>query len=206
MNYLIFLLSKLFKKLRLSSVKNSSLHDNSKLESGTTFYNSKIGKYSYCGYDCEILNTTIGNFTSIANSVVIGGARHPMEWVSMSPVFYAGRDSVNKKFVEFELDDLPFTDIGSDVWIGRGVIILSGIKIGDGAVIGAGSVVTKDVPDFAIVAGNPAKILKYRFDESTILELQKIAWWNFSDKKLSQYAMFIKDPLVFISTVNKENL
>ena len=205
MNYLIFLLSKLFKKLRLVSVKNSSVHNQSKLEAGTTFYNSKIGKYSYCGYDCEIINTTIGKFTSIANNVVIGGARHPLEWVSMSPVFYAGRDSVKKKFEKFELDDIPFTEIGSDVWIGRGVIILSGRKIGDGAVIGAGSVVTKDVPDFAIVAGNPAKILKYRFDKSVILELQKIAWWDFSDDKLSKYAMLIKDPFVFISTVKKEN-
>ena len=70
--------------------------------------------------------------------------------------------------------------IGNDVWIGRNVIIISGVKIGDGSVIGAGSVVTKDVPPYAIAAGNPAKIVRMRFDEETIKKLLKIEWWNWS--------------------------
>lgn len=205
MNFLIYLISKLFKKMRLSSVKNSIVHPTSKLESGTSFYNSKIGKYSFCGYDCEIFNTNIGSYTSIANNVVIGGARHPMEWVSMSPVFYSGRDSVKKKFVKYDLDKMQHTAIGNDVWIGRNSIILSGRVIGNGAVVGAGSVVTKDVPDYAIVAGNPAKIIRFRFEKSIILDLQRLAWWDFNEKKIQKYAKFIKNPAIFISQVQKEN-
>jgi acetyltransferase-like isoleucine patch superfamily enzyme len=204
MSYIKFIFSKIIKKLRLVSVKKSFVHRLSKLESGTSFYFSKIGKYSYCGYDCEIFNTTIGNFTSIANGVTIGGSRHPMEWVSMSPVFYAGRDSIRKKFARFELDQIPLTEIGSDVWIGRGAIILSGKRIGNGAVIGAGSVVTKDVPDYAVVAGNPARIIRYRFEKSIIFDLQKLAWWDLSDETIEKYSNYVKDPSIFISKLQKE--
>jgi serine acetyltransferase len=70
-------------------------------------------------------------------------------------------------------------EIGNDVWIGQNAIILSGVnKIGDGAVIGAGSIVTKDVPDFAIVAGNPAKVIRCRFDEAVIRKLKEERWWD----------------------------
>ncbi len=69
--------------------------------------------------------------------------------------------------------------IGNDVWIGANAIILPGVNIGDGAVIGAGTVVTKDVPPYAIVGGNPARVIKYRFDENTINTLLKIKWWDF---------------------------
>jgi acetyltransferase-like isoleucine patch superfamily enzyme len=162
-----------------------------------------MGKYSYCGYDCEIINAKIGNYTSIANNAVIGGANHPMNWVGMSPVFYAGRDSVKKKFSEFKLDQPKETHIGNDVWIGRSAIVLGGVKINDGAVVGAGAVVTKEVPHYAIVAGNPAKIIKYRFDEDTIQQLTKINWWSFSDAELSRFAHTITDVNLFIDAISK---
>jgi acetyltransferase-like isoleucine patch superfamily enzyme len=198
-----FLLAKLFKKIRLSAIKNSTIHRTSKVESGSLVYNTEMGKHSYCGYDCEIINTKIGNFTSIANNVVIGGSNHPMHWVGMSPVFYEGRDSIKKKFSEFKLDGPKETHIGNDVWIGRSSIVLGGVKINDGAVVGAGSVVTKEVPHYAIVAGSPAKIIKYRFDEDTIQQLIKINWWSFSDAELSRFAHTIKDVKLFIDTISK---
>jgi acetyltransferase-like isoleucine patch superfamily enzyme len=198
-----FLLAKLFKKMRLSAIKNSSIHRTSKVESGSLVYNTEMGKYSYCGYDCEIINAKIGNYTSIANNAVIGGANHPMNWVGMSPVFYAGRDSVKKKFSEFKLDQPKETHIGNDVWIGRSAIVLGGVKINDGAVVGAGAVVTKEVPHYAIVAGNPAKIIKYRFDEDTIQQLTKINWWSFSDAELSRFAHTITDVNLFIDAISK---
>jgi acetyltransferase-like isoleucine patch superfamily enzyme len=200
-----FLIAKFFKKIRLSAIKNSIIHKSSKVESGTLFYNSEMGKYSYCGYDCEIINAKIGNFTSIANNVVIGGANHPMDWVGMSPVFYEGRDSITKKFSKFKLDEPKVCHIGNDVWIGRSSIVISGVSISDGAVIGAGSVVTKDVPSYAIVAGNPAKFIRSRFDDETINQLIKIKWWSFSDSKLQSIAHTYNDIKLFINTINNLN-
>lgn len=78
------------------------------------------------------------------------------------------------------------TVIGNDVWTGRNVTIMSGVHIEDGAVIGSGAVVTKDVPPYAIVAGVPAKIIRYRFDQSTINALEQIQWWNWDDKIIAE--------------------
>ncbi|MCQ2044488.1 transferase hexapeptide (six repeat-containing protein) [Stutzerimonas kunmingensis] len=180
-----YLLSKVIKKLRFPSVIDSEIHKSAKVEAGTNFVSSRMGRYSFCGYDCDISHCDIGAFTSIASGVVIGGARHPMEWVSMSPVFYRGRDSVTKKFAEHTLQIASKIYIGSDVWIGRSAIILPGVCIGNGAVVGAGAVVTKDVPSYAIAVGNPAKIIRYRFSPAVINQLEEIKWWEFSDAKLA---------------------
>ena len=93
-----------------------------------------------------------------------------------------------KRFAKHEFDGILRTVIGNDVWIGKRAIIKAGVKIGDGAVVGAGAVVTKDVPPYAIVAGVPAKIIKYRFDEDTIAQLLKTKWWNLSDEELEKRA------------------
>lgn len=166
--------------------------------------NSTFGKYSFCGYDCTIVNSDIGAFCSIASNVVIGGARHPMEWVSMSPVFYAGRDSIKKKFSEHNRIDDVRTIIGNDVWIGENALIKSGVSIGDGAVIGMGSVVTKSIPPYVIVAGCPAKIIRKRFDDYIVDKLLQIKWWEFDDMRLHKYAKYVKTPDIFIHEVEKE--
>jgi len=196
-----YVLAKVIKKARPSAIKNSTIHHSSKIESGTSFVDSTMGRYSFCGYDCEIYRANIGAFTSIANGVVIGGARHPMEWVSMSPVFYAGRDSVRTKFAEHVLVAPDFVHIGNDVWIGRSAIILSGISVGDGAVVGAGSVVTKNVPPYAIVAGNPARLIRYRFSDEIIEKMMKIKWWDFPDEQLRQTGRYFNQPECFFKVM-----
>lgn len=198
---LAFYISKVLKKSRLAAVRDSIVHATAKLESGTSFVRSTIHRYSFCGYDCDVFFAEIGAFSSIANGVILGGARHPMEWVGMSPVFYAGRDSVAKKFSEHPLPDPSRVYIGNDVWIGRSAIVLSGVRVGDGAVVGAGSVVTKDVPPYAIVAGNPAKIIRYRFDEAVINYLLAAKWWDFSDDRLHQLGGCFNDPEKFVETL-----
>jgi acetyltransferase-like isoleucine patch superfamily enzyme len=198
LNKLKFLIGKGLKKSRLSFIRDSFIHPTSKVESGTSFVSSVLGKYSFCGYDCDIHKCIIGNFTSIANQVVIGGATHPMNWVSMSPVFYSGRDSIKKKFSKNSRSPDSKTIIGNDVWIGRNVIVLSGVIVGDGAVLGAGSIVTKNVPPYAIVAGNPAKIIRYRFNKNIIKGLQLSQWWHWDDAKLLRFADHIKYPIKFI--------
>lgn len=194
-----YLLAKLLKKARLASIRHSQVHRTAKVESGSSFVQSRMAQHSFCGYDCDIYRADIGSFTSIANAVVIGGARHPMEWVGMSPVFYAGRDSVPAKFSEHHLEAPPETVIGHDVWIGRSAIILAGLRIGNGAVVGAGAVVTKDVPAYAIVAGNPARILRYRFEPTRIAQLEQLQWWHLSEPDLRRLGHSVRDPEQFIS-------
>lgn len=200
-----YLVSKLIKKSRLSSVKNSSIHSSSKVESGTLFVDSSMGKHSFCGYDNEIVNTKIGSFCSIGNNVKIGGGEHPYDWVSTSPVFYKGRDSVKAKFSEFERNEILTTTIGNDVWVGQNSLIKQGVTIGHGSIIGMGSVVTKDIEPYTIVGGVPAKKIKLRFSEDTISQLLKSKWWELKENELNQVAKNIKNPKKFIESLKNSN-
>jgi Acetyltransferase (isoleucine patch superfamily) len=205
MKLLFFIWAKLFKKIRGSSIKQSTIHKTSKVESGSNVINSTFAKYSFCGYDCTIVNCDIGAFTSIADHVSIGDFRHPMEWVSMSPVFYEGRDSVKKKFATHKVaGNDKRTIIGNDVWIGKNVLIKAGVTIGDGAVIGMGSIVTKDVASYSIVAGSPARMIRKRFDEATINKFLRIKWWELEEDKLSKLADHITNPDEFMAKVDEK--
>ncbi|MER0041307.1 MULTISPECIES: CatB-related O-acetyltransferase [unclassified Pseudomonas] len=199
-------MAKLFKKARLAAIKESSVHSSSKLESGTFFFQSCMDRHSFCGYDCEVHHARIGAFTSIANGVVIGGARHPMEWVSMSPVFYAGRDSVKTKFAEHMLPAPKGVVIGNDVWVGRSAVILDGVVIGHGAVVGAGAVVVKDVLPYSIVAGNPARLIRLRFEEPVIEKLLASEWWSFSEERLKDLGSTFNDVDTFLGALTPRSL
>lgn len=196
--------SKILKKLRGSSVINSAIHSTSRVQSGSQILNSNIKRYSFCGYDCEIINCDIGSFCSIANYVKIGGAMHPMDWVSMSPAFYEGKNAgIKAKFFEHPRELYQTTTIGHDVWIGQNVLIKQGVNIGNGAVIGMGSVVTKDVAPYTIVGGVPAKEIKKRFNETIVNKLLKSEWWNFSNDEIIKLAPYFNDPLAFLNELNK---
>jgi len=195
---LLYLWSKILKKIRASSIKGSIIHPTSKVESGSHVVNTKMGKHSFCGYNCEIVNCEIGSFVSIANAVIIGGGMHPVTWVGMSPVFYEGRDSVKAKFSKHKRDGVRKTTIGHDVWIGQNVLIKQGITIGTGAVVGMGSVVTKDVPPYAIVGGNPAKLIRMRFEENLASRLLESKWWELDEARLTELAKSFKNPDDFL--------
>ena len=203
MHNIEFLWNKLLKKIRGSAIANSEIHKCTSIGSGSHIINSSIDKFSYCGYNCEILNCQIGKFCCIANNVTIGGAKHPIDWVSMSPAFHKGKDHLPKKYSEFESEPDKVSVIGNDVWIGFGAFIKSGVNIGDGAVIGAGAVVVKDVLPFEIVGGNPAKRIRFRFNDEIINQLKGLEWWNFNDNKLKSVAKYIKDPALFIQESKK---
>lgn len=149
-------------------------------------HDSEIGKYTYICRNTLMQNTQIGNFCAISEGCNIGMPSHPIDMVSTSPVFLSGTNYLKKNFSVIPYEDCPRTVIGNDVWIGAHVQIKSGIKIGNGAVLAAGAVVTHDVPDYAVVGGVPAKIMKYRFDENTIHRLLALQWWNWSDEVLAK--------------------
>lgn len=200
---LVYLWSKMLRRARGAAIRNSTVHPTSTIEPGSSFISGTMGRHSFCGYDCEISGADIGHFCSIANQVVIGGGRHPVEWAGMSPVFYEGRDSVAKKFSTFSRPPPQRTSIGSDVWIGYRAIIMQGVTIGDGAAIGAGSVVTRDVPAYAIVGGSPARLIRYRFDEPMREALLASRWWDRSDAVLERCADQIRDPVRFLEQLNQ---
>lgn len=142
------------------------------------YHDIDIGLYSYGGcFDVTKIGrfTKIGRYCSFAEGVCIFNGNHPIDNKSLHPFFYNPMLGVVKE----EKIQRRLIEIGNDVWIGRNAIITPSVKeIGDGAVIGAGAVVTKDVPDFAVVAGNPARIIKYRFDEKVIKQIKESKWWE----------------------------
>tara|TARA_B110000977_G_scaffold201306_1_gene295260 strand:+ start:2606 stop:3157 length:552 start_codon:yes stop_codon:yes gene_type:complete len=143
-------------------------------------YHVHLGKYNSIGRDC--------NFFLHAN--------HRADWVSTSSQLWG---PVTPEIAQTHMDMGHPTckgdiNVGNDVWIGAMSTIMSGITIGDGAIVGAGSTVTKDVPPFAIVAGNPGKIVKYRFTEEQIEKLLQISWWNWEENKIKENAMSMWSP------------
>jgi len=148
------------------------------------YHRVEIGKYSYGCFSNEKVppNTEIGRYCSFAQNFAIFNGNHPIERKSTHPFFY------NPSFGLVERDMIPRSrlKIGNDVWVGFGAIILPSVSsIGDGAVIGAGSVVTKDVPSFAVMAGNPARIIKQRFSAEKIIEITAAPWWEKDIEELS---------------------
>jgi acetyltransferase-like isoleucine patch superfamily enzyme len=129
---------------------------------------------------------TIGRYCSIADNVQIFlGGNHRTDWVSTYPFSKAvgWRDDPIVAAAATKGDVV----IGNDVWIGSGAAILSGVTLGDGCVVGAFAVVTKDVPPYAIVAGNPARVVKVRFDDETVKSLLEIRWWDWEEDKVRRF-------------------
>jgi acetyltransferase-like isoleucine patch superfamily enzyme len=151
-----------------------------------------LGAFSYAvsGY---YFAASIARYVSIGEQVQVGRGSHPVRWASTSPVFYQRYESVlNFSVPEAEnyKTNAPYigaktTTIGNDVYIGHGAFLVQGVTIGDGAVIGAGALVTKDVPPFSIVAGNPARVKGMRFDDATMGRMQRVKWWDYAFWDLS---------------------
>ena len=190
------------KKLQLKEIRN---HSTSKVEAGSSVVNTSISRYSFCGYGCTIINSEVGSFVCIADSVSIGLSQHPMEYVAMSTVFLKQRDSVPYKFSYHEPppSTRKRTSIGSDVWIGKNAMIKAGVTIGHGAVVAMAAVVTKDVPPYAVVAGVPARVVRYRFDPLTVERLLKTQWWDLPSHVIKKIAVHIPNPQTFLSNLNQ---
>jgi phosphonate metabolism protein (transferase hexapeptide repeat family) len=172
-----------------ADVRQSLLGVYTEVGARTSFIESSLGDYSYIVNDGDVIYATIGKFCSIASHVRINPGNHPMHRASQSHFTY--RASLYFDDVE---DEAGFFDwrrgvpvaIGHDVWIGHGAVILPGRNIGTGAVIAAGAIVTKDVSPYTIVAGNPARLIRPRFDGETAEALMALAWWDWPRAKLRE--------------------
>lgn len=155
-----------------------------------------FGAYTYMRSGGELYgNTSVGRFCSIGQNVIIGleKNKHPTSWLSTS---------LFSKSIEENYESIAMsatTIVGNDCWIGRDAVIMSGVKVGDGAIIGARALVTSDVPPFAIYAGIPAKLIRYRFPADVIDGLVESNWWNISISYLNR--LKVDDPLSCINEI-----
>lgn len=200
LDFFVFLLAKAARRLQLSSRWKCSIHSTSALMSGGQYYDVRMGRYSYAGYGCRVTRCDIGAFCSIADHVMIGGAEHPIKHVSSSPVFHEGRNILGKVFFPHSYEPGKTTIIGNDVWIGFGAKIKSGVRIGDGAVIGMGSIVTHDIPPYEIWGGNPARMIKKRFDDKVRDALLSIKWWDMPEEEIRKKAYLFSDIEEFLNS------
>lgn len=186
-----------------------SLEERSGLDVGSVlawfskeFFNLEVGRWSY-GYAQFLgaggLISRIGSFCSIAPSVMITGINHPVICVTTHPIIFLPRrgfrSEVNKN-VYPQAKNSPVI-IGNDVWIGQNVTILPSIEIGDGAIIAAGCVVANNVPPYAVVAGVPGVVIRYRFPQAIIDMLLELRWWDWDDARIKESLVLMESPEEF---------
>lgn len=174
-----------------SSVNGAaSIESPSMLFAGFTAGGSlQIGAYSYSWSHLPANVASVGRYCSIADGVLFGGMEHPLDWLSTSSFTYDDNfmrfegEPANPRFKAAPLPEEKKRQrirIGNDVWIGARSNIRGGVHLGDGCVIGTDAVVTKDVAPYAVVVGNPGRVIKHRFDPETVAKLLALQWWRYS--------------------------
>ena len=153
------------------------------LRQATVGSDVRIGRYTYLRQNTHVSSgARIGRYCSIARNVEVGPSEHPVEWMSTHCFQYDNnffrRIEGYKKCARIEHPAADPTVLGNDVWVGAQTVVRRGTRIGNGAIIGANSFVNADVPSYAVVAGSPARVIRYRFNEATIALLEQLKWWD----------------------------
>jgi acetyltransferase-like isoleucine patch superfamily enzyme len=155
------------------------------LEKYSCVNRSTLESYVGVGLQSYVSDCKVGKYTLIGSRVSVGGFEHPTDWLSIgafqwgqSVDYWGLSQDMHNHLDSFDKPSPKGTEIGADCWVGNNVVILSGVKISTGVIVGAGSVVTKDLPPYAVAVGNPARIVRYRFEESVINLLLESKWWD----------------------------
>ncbi|MFG1296963.1 MULTISPECIES: LbetaH domain-containing protein [Xanthobacter] len=170
-----------------AEVRDSRLGRYTEVGARTKLNDVEMGDYSYVVNDADIASARIGKFCSIAAMTRLNPGNHPTwratqaHFTYRASAYFPGEEDEQEFFAWRRAQQLT---LGHDVWIGHGAIVLAGRSVGTGAVVAAGAVVTKDVPAYAIVAGVPARIVKWRFEDGIAARLQTLAWWDWSHEAL----------------------
>ncbi|MCG2586663.1 CatB-related O-acetyltransferase [Massilia sp. TS11] len=165
-----------------AAVVNTELVDNVTVDKGSCVTRSRLGRYFGLGCFSFVANSHIGRYCTFGARVSVGAFSHPTNWLSIHEFQYRDcsaiyGDTIMHGSMNLAPPNAP-TEIGHDVWIGDNACVRTGVRIGTGAIIGMGAIVTKDVPPYAIVAGNPARVLRYRFAPELIERLLASRWWE----------------------------
>lgn len=208
LNYIISIFSMrkiLFKDISLLSYwdEKSQFTKYTRIGPWVRLLDSQIGSYTRISKGCSIVHAKIGKFCSLAANIQIGAGRHPLNYLSTNQVFYNHNKLQNRWVKKIDFEENLQINIGSDVWIGTDSFIMGGVNIGHGAVIGAKSLVTKDIPPYAIAAGIPAKVIKYRFSPDVIQKLLKLKWWEFDEATIDHNIELFREPNINLDILNK---
>lgn len=179
-----------------SRIHDSEAGDDTVLLDKVSLASVKIKGRSYIAPGARMQNCSIGRYCSIGPEVMAGMGFHPSRgFVSTYPAFFRKLNyGCTKSFVNEDLfDEVAPINIGNDVWIGARAVILDGVTIGNGAIVGAGAVVTRDVPDYAVVGGVPARLIRYRYEPADIEFLLKLAWWDRNEAWIIENARDFRD-------------
>lgn len=210
--YLVYFKWKMKHNKAVIFQKHCSISDNVFFEGnnnvGGRIHNAYVGYGTYIiGENSYIMNCKIGRFCSIASSCHIGLGDHAFNTVSTSPLFYSAHSMLPNNFL---VEDIPVDEqgndnskykirIGNDVWFGYNVCVKEGVSIGDGAIIGAKSLVTRDIPPYAVAVGTPARVIRYRFTKEQIEKLLEIKWWDRDIAWIKENAHLFQDIDSFIA-------
>jgi len=172
-----------------ASLRNAVLGRFSEIKERVQFWDSELGDYSYVERHSEVIYAAIGKFCAIASEVRINALDHPVERISQHKITYRPNEyflgaKIDKAFRDGRM--AKRVEVGHDAWIGHGAIIMPGVRIGHGAVVAAGAVVTADVAPHAIVAGVPARFLRWRFEPKISERIIALAWWGWDHDRLAK--------------------
>ena len=206
---ILFFISK-FKSVFQKNIAFSSRVEYSKVSKKAKVYGkckllqASLGDYSYVGPHSRLTFADVGKYCSIAGDVMLGMGTHTLDKLSTSPIFTETKNATTYSWVKVSaMNPYKRVTVGNDVWIGVRAMIMGGLIIGDGAVVAAGAIVTKDVPPYAVVAGVPAKVIRYRFPQEVIDRLEALQWWNLPEEVLKSHLALFQSDEINIEEIEK---